>query len=108
DEIGAERARLRDAVHDAARVALDVPDRGIDLGETHAVAPHAAIVTAGCYHRRMPAKVPWLPSVVPPGARPERCPRCGRMALIPGRSAATTTRRRSCAPGSAPSARRWR
>src|SRR5204862_7574273 len=31
----------------------------------------------------MPAKVPWLPSVIPPGARPERCPNCGRMALIP-------------------------
>jgi hypothetical protein len=31
----------------------------------------------------MPAKVPWLPSAVPPGARPERCPRCGRIALIP-------------------------
>jgi hypothetical protein len=31
----------------------------------------------------MPAKVPWLPSSVPQGARPERCPRCGRRALIP-------------------------
>ena len=31
----------------------------------------------------MPAKVPWLPSVIPPGARPERCANCGRMALIP-------------------------
>jgi len=40
-------------------------------------------ITARCYDRRMPAKVPWLPSVLPPGARPERCPRCGRMALIP-------------------------
>ena len=35
------------------------------------------------YDRRMLAKVPWLPSVIPPGARPERCPNCGRMALIP-------------------------
>jgi hypothetical protein len=31
----------------------------------------------------MPAKIPWLPSAVPAGARPERCPRCGRRALIP-------------------------
>jgi hypothetical protein len=31
----------------------------------------------------MPAKVPWLPSEVPPGARPERCRRCGRVAVIP-------------------------
>ena len=31
----------------------------------------------------MPAKVPWLPSHVPPGARPERCPHCGRQAFIP-------------------------
>jgi hypothetical protein len=31
----------------------------------------------------MPAKIPWLPSHLPPDARPERCPRCGRAALIP-------------------------
>jgi hypothetical protein len=31
----------------------------------------------------MPAKIPWLPSQVPAGARPERCPRCGRLAFIP-------------------------
>jgi hypothetical protein len=31
----------------------------------------------------MPAKVPWLPSTVPPGARPERCGACSRLALIP-------------------------
>ena len=31
----------------------------------------------------MPAKVPWLPSAVPAGANPERCPRCGRRAFIP-------------------------
>lgn len=31
----------------------------------------------------MPAKVPWLPSQVPPGANPERCDRCGRLARIP-------------------------
>jgi hypothetical protein len=31
----------------------------------------------------MPAKVPWLPSQLPPGAKPERCPRCGRAAFIP-------------------------
>jgi ribosomal protein S27AE len=34
------------------------------------------------YHRRMTAKVPWLPSLLPPGARPERCPRCGKAAFI--------------------------
>ncbi len=31
----------------------------------------------------MPAKVPWLPSRVPAGAQAERCPQCGRRALIP-------------------------
>lgn len=31
----------------------------------------------------MTVKVPWLPSRVPPGANAERCPRCGRPALIP-------------------------
>jgi hypothetical protein len=31
----------------------------------------------------MPAKIPWLPSSLPPNARPERCPNCGRLALIP-------------------------
>jgi hypothetical protein len=31
----------------------------------------------------MPAKVPWLPSRVPPGASPERCARCQRLAVIP-------------------------
>lgn len=31
----------------------------------------------------MPAKVPWIPQTLPPGARPERCERCGRLALIP-------------------------
>jgi hypothetical protein len=31
----------------------------------------------------MPAKIPWLPSAVPAGANPERCPRCGRRAFIP-------------------------
>jgi hypothetical protein len=33
--------------------------------------------------REMPAKVPWLPQALPPGARPERCAQCGRLALIP-------------------------
>jgi hypothetical protein len=28
-------------------------------------------------------KVPWLPSEVPPGAKAERCPRCGEAAFIP-------------------------
>jgi hypothetical protein len=31
----------------------------------------------------MPAKIPWLPSTLPAGAHPERCPRCGRLAFIP-------------------------
>jgi hypothetical protein len=31
----------------------------------------------------MPAKIPWLPGTLPPGAQPERCPRCGRLAFIP-------------------------
>ena len=31
----------------------------------------------------MPAKVPWLPSRLPAGAHPERCPRCGKMGFIP-------------------------
>ena len=31
----------------------------------------------------MPAKIPWLPSHIPPGATVERCPRCGQPALIP-------------------------
>ncbi|MCL6640353.1 MAG: hypothetical protein K6T92_03165 [Candidatus Rokubacteria bacterium] len=31
----------------------------------------------------MPAKVPWLPSEVPPGATTDRCPRCRRLAMIP-------------------------
>ncbi len=31
----------------------------------------------------MPAKVPWLPSKVPVGANPERCPFCARRAFIP-------------------------
>ena len=54
----------------------------------------------------MPAKIPWLPSHLPPDARPERCPRCGRPALIPWTLRRDTIRRRSsCARGSAPSAR---
>ena len=31
----------------------------------------------------MSAKIPWLPSTLPAGARPERCPRCGANRLIP-------------------------
>jgi predicted RNA-binding Zn-ribbon protein involved in translation (DUF1610 family) len=31
----------------------------------------------------MPAKIPWLPSELPAGANPERCPACGRRAVIP-------------------------
>ncbi|PYO00522.1 MAG: hypothetical protein DMD91_10340 [Candidatus Rokuibacteriota bacterium] len=31
----------------------------------------------------MPAKIPWLPSCIPPGATVERCPFCGRHAFIP-------------------------
>ena len=47
---------------------------------THAYDPEGG----RWYHRgRVPAKVPWLPSTIPPGASPERCPACGRQALIP-------------------------
>ncbi len=31
----------------------------------------------------MPAKIPWLPSRLPPGADAERCPRCGARAFVP-------------------------
>jgi DNA-directed RNA polymerase subunit M/transcription elongation factor TFIIS len=31
----------------------------------------------------MPAKTPWLPSRLQPGARAVTCPRCGRRAFIP-------------------------
>ncbi len=31
----------------------------------------------------MPAKIPWLPSALQPGARAELCPRCARRAFIP-------------------------
>ena len=31
----------------------------------------------------MRPKIPWLPSEVPHGTTPERCPRCGRLAVIP-------------------------
>ena len=31
----------------------------------------------------VPAKVPWLPSTVPPEVRPHRCDRCNKLALIP-------------------------
>ena len=31
----------------------------------------------------MPAKIPWLPSSLPPNASPERCPNCARLTLIP-------------------------
>jgi len=31
----------------------------------------------------MHAKIPWLPGTLPPGSKPERCDKCGRLALIP-------------------------
>jgi DNA-directed RNA polymerase subunit RPC12/RpoP len=31
----------------------------------------------------MNQRVPWLPSHLPAGANPERCPHCGRRAFIP-------------------------
>jgi hypothetical protein len=31
----------------------------------------------------MATKIPWLPTHVPAGAQPQRCPRCSRPALIP-------------------------
>jgi hypothetical protein len=36
-----------------------------------------------CYDRSMPAKIPWLPSAIPPEVTPHRCPRCTKLALIP-------------------------
>jgi ribosomal protein S14 len=30
----------------------------------------------------MPAKIPWLPSKLPAGARADRCPQCGRPTFI--------------------------
>jgi len=33
--------------------------------------------------RAMPAKVPWLPSQLQPGADAEPCPRCRQRAFIP-------------------------
>ncbi|MBI4593396.1 MAG: hypothetical protein HY728_04215 [Candidatus Rokubacteria bacterium] len=30
----------------------------------------------------MPAKIPWLPTELQPGATPQGCPRCGRPAFI--------------------------
>jgi hypothetical protein len=36
-----------------------------------------------CIIAGMTAKVPWLPFQLPPGAKPERCPRCGKAAFIP-------------------------
>jgi hypothetical protein len=31
----------------------------------------------------MTAKIPWLPTHLAPGARPERCPKCGRRTFVP-------------------------
>ncbi len=31
----------------------------------------------------MTAKIPWLPASLPPGARAERCPKCGRRTFVP-------------------------
>jgi hypothetical protein len=31
----------------------------------------------------MPAKIPWLPAELQPGARAERCVHCGRNTVIP-------------------------
>ncbi len=31
----------------------------------------------------MTAKIPWLPATLLRGARTERCPKCGRQALVP-------------------------
>jgi hypothetical protein len=31
----------------------------------------------------VPAKIPWLPSTIPPEVRPHRCDGCGQLALIP-------------------------
>src|SRR4030095_12111760 len=84
---GAERARPLDRVHDHADVAIEIADRGIDLTQGDAQAPHGPYCTGAAGHLLLsgasPAKILWLPSTLPPDARPERCPNCGRLALIP-------------------------
>src|SRR4029077_5460459 len=84
---GSLRASPLDRVHDHADVAFEIANRGIDLPQGDPQAPHGPYCT-GAGHRLlssgpMPAKIPWLPSSLPPNARPERCPNCGRLALIP-------------------------
>jgi hypothetical protein len=44
-----------------------------------AIHPESAVISSAA----MTAKIPWLPSQLPPGAKPERCPRCGKIAFIP-------------------------
>jgi hypothetical protein len=56
--------------------------RGLDMFDSLPRAPPAP-ARAGAIIEPVPAKVPWLPATLPPGARPERCLRCGRQALIP-------------------------
>ena len=81
DEAAAECARMLHALDDFSHVAVEVPDRGVDLREPDPEASHAHSLMVGS--RAMPAKIPWLPSAIPAGAHPERCPRCGRRAFIP-------------------------
>jgi hypothetical protein len=67
---------------------LEIADGGVDLAQGDAESPHGPLLYPGLPAGRlvssgaMPAKIPWLPSALPPGARPERCPRCGQLALI--------------------------
>ncbi len=65
------------------RIRAETEVTRLDAASARYSAEKVRNETTRCYHPGMPAKVPWLPSVVPPGARAERCPKCGRMALIP-------------------------
>src|SRR5262249_14836447 len=87
-ERATERARPLDAAHDQADVTLEVADCSVDLAQGDAESPHGPLLylRTGAGHLLssglMPAKTPWLPSTLPPGAKPERCPACSRLALI--------------------------
>jgi bifunctional non-homologous end joining protein LigD len=85
--VGDTPAAVADEAHwlseQSRRIRDEVEVTRIENSNIRSRAEKVREVTARCYHHGVPAKVPWLPSAVPPGARPERCPKCGRMALIP-------------------------
>src|SRR5439155_128589 len=73
DEVGTERTRLRQTVHDAPGVTLDVPDGRVDLGQAHAEAPHAGYCNRAVVR---PAPNPgYLAGSPRHGAEPTRHPR---------------------------------